>query len=257
MTTSAFDQRTNTVTQIWQDNRWLYLLIGFGLGMLATPALQLINSNTAELLRGLVPEAVGIVFTVLILDQLAANRSREALKTRLFNELRSAAVGQGTAALAWLKRANWIQATTLVQADLHRANWENAYVGELHLRGANLNGANLRNASNQRTLHDGTRVNRPVDFQGASLRYARLENAVLINADFTNAKLNNAHLENAVLVGATLTHAEVTGASWHNAILPDGTRWTPDTDISRYTHPDHPDYWLPEWAKTQNTDSPS
>jgi len=25
--------------------------------------------------------------------------------------------------------------------------------------------------------------------------------------------------------------------------------WTPETDMTRYTNPEHPDFWQPEWAK--------
>jgi hypothetical protein len=25
--------------------------------------------------------------------------------------------------------------------------------------------------------------------------------------------------------------------------------WTSDTDMSRYTDPNHPDFWQPDWAK--------
>ncbi len=27
--------------------------------------------------------------------------------------------------------------------------------------------------------------------------------------------------------------------------------WTPDTDMTRYTDPNHPDFWQPGWAKDQ------
>jgi len=30
--------------------------------------------------------------------------------------------------------------------------------------------------------------------------------------------------------------------------------WTPDTDMSRYTNSNHPDFWQPDWAKPDNTD---
>jgi len=30
--------------------------------------------------------------------------------------------------------------------------------------------------------------------------------------------------------------------------------WTPDTDMQRYTDPDHPEFWEPEWAKQARED---
>jgi len=39
-----------------------------------------------------------------------------------------------------------------------------------------------------------------------------------------------------------------------SAILPDGSKWTPDTDMTRYTDPNHPDFWQPDWVKDQDAD---
>jgi hypothetical protein len=56
------------------------------------------------------------------------------------------------------------------------------------------------------------------------------------------------------LRGADLTYAQFD----ENTILPDAEfvvdnksfdkHWTPQTDMTRYTNPDHPDFWQPEWA---------
>ena len=27
--------------------------------------------------------------------------------------------------------------------------------------------------------------------------------------------------------------------------------WTPDTDMTRYTNPEHPDFWEPDWVREQ------
>ncbi len=29
---------------------------------------------------------------------------------------------------------------------------------------------------------------------------------------------------------------------------------TPETDMSRYTDPEHPDFWQPDWAKEDDAD---
>lgn len=261
------DQRWAEVTAIWETNRWLYGFAGFLLGLLALPALERLTGGLTEVLGDLFPEAAGIVFTVLIIDRLAENRSREQLKQRLFNEMRSAAVGQGTAALAWLRREGWIAEDTLVGADLHRANWENAYIGGLNLNGANLNGAVLTNVSNQITNAAGDTEAAPVSLVGASFRYAHLMECVLVRADLSKANLRKAHLKEAVLVNTTLrcanlSEADLTGAKlfgvdltgadlrgtqlhqvrWVDSsgenvtILPDGNPWTENTDMSIFTN---------------------
>jgi hypothetical protein len=35
-------------------------------------------------------------------------------------------------------------------------------------------------------------------------------------------------------------------------VLPDGTRWTPDTDMERFTDPQHPAFW-----RSDNRHSPA
>lgn len=261
------DQRWAEVTSTWETNRWLYGLVGFLLGLLALPALERLMGDLTGVLGDLFPEAAGIIFTVLIIDRLAKNRSREQLKQRLFNEMRSSAVGQGTAALSWLRREGWIGMDTLVAADLHRANWENAYVGGLNLNGANLNGAVLTNVSNQITDTAGAAEATPVSMVGASFRHAQMMECVLIDANLSNANLRKAHLQGAVLVntnlrcanlseadltgaklfGVDLTGADLTGAQLHQVrwvdssgenvtILPDGNRWTEYTDMSIFTN---------------------
>lgn len=271
---SADKTRWEEILQIWADNRWLYGVVGLLLGILAVPAVEQVTGGDLNALIGnLVPEAVGIIFTVLILDRLAENRSREALKTRLFNEMRSSAIGQGTAALAWLKREGWITDTTLIGADLHRANWENAFIGGLNLEGANLNGAVLNNVTNQFTDEQGSMYSVPVKCNHAALRHAQLNEGVLIGVELRGANLKKAHLKNAVLIGsqficadlmeadlqsANLIQAQLSGANlqganlervrWDNpqgenpAILPDGDPWTPDTVIDKFTNPSHPEF---------------
>jgi hypothetical protein len=226
METTA-ESRWNNVLAIWRDNRWLYLLSGVLIGVLIGPAVQQFTGNGEETLGNLVPEAIGIIFTVLILDRLVDNRNREALKQRLFSELRSSAVGQGTAALTWLRREGWVREDTLVGADLHRVNWENAFVGRLNLTGANLNGAILTNVSSQSTDASGERFEEPVTLQGASLRHADLRDAVLIEADLTDTDLWKADLSGAVLARANLRGASLGGARMTNVKTAGGcpARW--------------------------------
>ncbi len=245
---STFQGRWQAINVIWSDNRWLYILSGLLFGLLISPALAQLSDNLKAFVDNLIPEAIGIVFTVLILDRLAENRNRDELKARLFNELRSSAVGQGTAALAWLKREKWIEPDSLIGAELHRVNWQNAFVGNLSLENANLNGAILSNVSNQVTERAGQRIEHPINFRNASLKYAQLDEAVLIGADFRGAQLTHANLENAVLVNANLEGADLSEANLHNvnltgAILPDSTVWSSEVDMKRFTNAEHPNFW--------------
>jgi hypothetical protein len=75
--------------------------------------------------------------------------------------------------------------------------------------------------------------------QAAYLRGASFENATLTGADLTGANLLG-----TIFTGADLSHAQLAGAFYdEKTVLPDGTFWTPDTDLARFTDPAHPDFW--------------
>ena len=89
-------------------------------------------------------------------------------------------------------------------------------------------------------------------FIRANLRDANLEAAYLRGSSFENATLTGADLSNTnllgtIFTGADLTDARLEGASYDDkTVLPDGTYWSPDTDMARFTDPAHPDYWRSE-----------
>jgi hypothetical protein len=100
-----------------------------------------------------------------------------------------------------------IEATRILRA----RGWgfgEDATLRRVYLSGANLQGANLWHAN----------------LQGAYLAYADLQGAYLIGANLQGALLNRAGFD-------------------EETYLPDGSQWTPDTDMNRFTNPEHPDFW--------------
>lgn len=144
--------RWNEIQAIWRDNRWLFIVAGWLVGILTLPALQFLFDDLLTLLSGLVPEAIGIIFTVLILDRLAANRAREALKSRLIREMGSPDNGIARLAGRELWDMGCLHDGTLVNADLWEANLANAQLYEANFAGVNfsrtnLNGTNLREAN--------------------------------------------------------------------------------------------------------------
>lgn len=116
----------------------------------------------------------------------------------------------------------------LADAQLQQANFMRA-----NLKHANFSSADLRGA----------------DFTGADLTGARLVNAKLQSANFTSAVLVQADLSDANLEAADLTEANLMEANLRDVsynehtILPDGTNWTPKTDVEHFTKSDHPNFW--------------
>jgi uncharacterized protein YjbI with pentapeptide repeats len=67
----------------------------------------------------------------------------------------------------------------------------------------------------------------------------------LYKGDLSEANLSEANLEGARLRGASLSEARLAGANLQYTALPDGTSWTPDTDMARFIDFEHPDFWRP------------
>ena len=128
----------------------------------------------------------------------------------------------------------FLKSAKLQGATLEVANLEGAFLTYADLEGANLKYANLEGA----TLWGA-------DLQGADLRGANLQ-AYLRDASLQGADLRGANLQGAYLWGADLQGADLEGAEFdENTTPPDGetAKWTPETDMSRFTDPQHPDFW--------------
>jgi uncharacterized protein YjbI with pentapeptide repeats len=145
----------------------------------------------------------------------------EANKADLIAQMGSSVKDVAIAAAEELRRHGWLRDGSLQGAILFVANLQGAILFEANLQGADLFVANL---------------------QGAELLGANLQGAYLSGANLQGAYLVMANLQGAVLIGANLQGAKFDD----NTTLPDDTRWTRDTDMARFTDPEHPDLWRPD-----------
>ena len=100
------------------------------------------------------------------------------------------------------------------RADLRGAKLDGANLREADLRGAKLDGANLREADLHGAKLDGANL------READLRGAKLDGANLREADLRGAKLDGADLFGADLRGADLRGADLRGADIDFSCLP-------------------------------------
>jgi hypothetical protein len=222
-------------------------------------------------------EMLGAVATYVLLELFIGGRERrEAKKADLIAQLGSQVPDVAIAAAEELRRHGWLTDGSLQAVHLNHADLQGAILANAELEGAQLTWANLQGATltwaNLQGAHlsmanlQGANLERAnlrgVDLScsGANLQEARLEEANLQGADlaFANlqranlrrANLRGAHLYSANLEGAHLAEANLQGAILHKDLyklmtLPDGTEWTSDTDMARFTDPKHPDFWEP------------
>lgn len=224
--------------------------------VLSIPAL--LRGEWWGLLLNLGTELVGAAGVYLLLDRFIGKREKEEEekarvvaetekeKARLTMEMGSKEHGVAIPAAEKLARFGWLQDGSLRGAMLDGANLQGAELYHADLQGASLSGANL---------HDAQLV--LVDLRGAKLSGADMGMAILLRTNLQDAILMRVDLLNAGLVSPKLQNADLREADLHSAtlmeveysedtVLPDGRKWTPETDMARFTDPQHPDFWRSE-----------
>ncbi len=271
------DAQRETIQKLFKEHRLFYqvlgggvlVLIGVFVGWIFFAAKHpILDKYSLGYGTNLYTEFISIAVTVFIVDRLNQRREEqreaarekereeregerrtEELKKRLVREAGSPDNGTALNAIRELSDRGWLIGKNglLQNADLRRANLEGAKLERANLQGAELlvsklQGAHLIGA----------------DLQDAELVAANLEGAVLVGADLQDAELVAANLEGAVLVGANLQGANLHEANLQevalykatfdeNITLPDRTKWAPDTDMERFTKPEHPEFWRSDW----------
>lgn len=262
--------RIKEIQAIWQQYQGLYVVGGILMGLLLFPFLELVINDLSLLLIGLVPEAIGIGFTVFFLDRIYQKREIENRKKRLIGEAGSQSNETAKSAVDWIRREGWLTGDNglLKGADLRDANLEGANLSLANLEGANFLGANLKDANLSGANLKGATLR--AKLEGANLTQANLEEADLVYSNLKGVKLldtnlegadfREANLEGVTFFGTDLKHANLIGTSMKgvkllgtnlegadlrqanledaillSVILPDGTEWTESTDLSLFT----------------------
>lgn len=148
------------------DNHWIYFVGGLAIGLLVYPFINLISEEFDDFLHDMVPEAVGITFTVFIINQLDRNREYRLLKEQLIRKMQSRDNTTAMQAVEELRALGWLMDGTL--------------------RGKNLRGAHLKD----------------VNLYEADLRDCDLINANLVGADLYGANLEGAKVEDTQLASS-------------------------------------------------------
>jgi uncharacterized protein YjbI with pentapeptide repeats len=131
----------------------------------------------------------------------------------------------------------------LKSVNLREANLKVVRMGEANLQGADLLWANLQEADLVRANVQEARLSM-ANLQGAHLSFANLQGTDLSMANLQEDILSFADLRGADLREANLQGADLNGVKFkENTKLPDNTNWMPETDMARFTDPQHPDFW--------------
>lgn len=194
---------------------------------------------TIDFWQGISTELYGAVITgislgmfVLVFQQYGAiQHQKEQLILQMESPDRTLAIEavRQLSAYGWLADGT-ISNQNMYGSDLSGASFAQALMTGMILHSANLSNASFRDAN--LTSSDLTQA----DLSNANLQYAVLTNARLPRSDLQGANLRGANLQSTILTNTLFDE---------NTRLPDGTYWTPDTDMARFTYPEHPDFWNP------------
>jgi len=240
--------RSQTVRTIHQQYAPVYsigagltlILIGVWIGSLLFRTGYFTNVYT---------EALSVIATIAVLDRLSDWREERRLKLRLQREATSRDNSTALNAVDWLRAENWLtldDGEKLLQGQkLARANLEDAYLYQGDLDGCNLYRANFKNADiSQASLCDAF-LNR-ANLAGVSAYGTDFRGAVLWDANLRNMR----HIQTAIFDETTvLPDARPFRDEQGNILYDEQNRvlfnyyWTPGTDMTRFTNPDHQDFW--------------
>jgi hypothetical protein len=255
--------------EAWQEG-WYLLFVGFVLVVLGFLAGRgWFNGEDAGFgyRTNIYTEALSVLATVLIVDVLYRWRDKRRrmcdLREQLVRDAASVSNEIAKDGVHQLRRQNWLldDRGLLQGANLKESNLSQAQLWKANLSGANLWGADLSDAKLWEANLSGAKLGTAnlnkaelwkANVSGANLYHAKLSGADLTNANLTKANLVGANLSDADLKSANLSGAHLRSANlentiWHGefdvklysaAILPDGTKWTPETDMRKFTHPD-------------------
>ena len=249
------EKRWSEIQNIWRNNQVLYVTAGFLGGILFFPAIEAFSTDASDLLSSFVPEAVGIAFTVLLIDRLNENRALRQYKEQLIRNAGSQSRDTAVSAVNEMRKRGWLtwnnNEPLLRKADLESANLFEAHLMQADLTETNLSEANLAYADLLVARLRRTNMTN-ADLSNTLMFDADIRNADLELANLCGSELGFADLSDAILVNADLSNATMQNATFSpNTLLPDGSNWTPDTDMARFTDPNHPDFWQPDWVKPQ------
>lgn len=132
--------------------------------------------------------------------------------------------------------------STLPNADLEGANLHHAVLSEANLKSADLMNADLHKAQLRYIHFDGATL-AIANLDGANLEYACLQGASLYDAELEGAQMDYADLRGCCMLYANLCRATFSGARFdETTVLPNGEKWTPTTDLRRFTDNTHPQF---------------
>jgi len=200
--------------------------------------------------QGISTELIGAAFTgilfslVLVYFQHTVRIDND--KHDIIFQMRSPNNILATEAVRIARNKGWLVDGSFERISLPYAQFNSIDLSQSHFSKSNFWGADLQYA-----IFDGANLSQ-AQLIGADLRQASLIGANLQGTFLGSTKLQGAIMWGADMRGANLLDAKLNDENiWSNeeitsvdtaAILPDGTKWSPNVDMQRFTNSEHPEF---------------
>lgn len=170
--TNVRSSNRGRLRQAFQENEWVYLVVGLMVGLLLWPLMGLVNTAFGEFLENLVPEAVGIIFTVLIIDRLDSIRENRLIKDQLLRQMHSYYNPTALQSVEELRVLGYLEDGSLNNLDLRGADLRDANLYQADLRSVDLRNAKLSGADFYEANLEGAQVTHEQLRQSKAMRSA-------------------------------------------------------------------------------------
>lgn len=205
------------------ENRGIYLLTGIGLGMLVMPAINIIITDFSGFLENLVPEAVGIVVTVLVIDRLDRNREYSIIRDQLIRKMQSRDNQTALQAVEELRVLGHLGDGSLKETDLRGADLQDANLYQVNVQDADLRNAILYNADLYDANLKGANVTDEQLMQCKTLRWA-----IMPDGNRYDGRFNLYHDYNVMEAKGFDRHNPTSAAEYYDVpldVYEAGQRW--------------------------------
>jgi hypothetical protein len=138
--------RFSAIYQSLRESGWLFLILGLIAGLLIPALIRILQVDVDGFLENLVPEFIGIVFTVLIIDTLDKRRENSLIREQLIRQLHSYYNPVALQSIEELRVLGYLSDGSLRNLDLRGSDWRDGNLYQAVLVGSDLRNAKLYKA---------------------------------------------------------------------------------------------------------------
>lgn len=177
-------ERSRRFLGLPSGNEASYLAIGVVIGVILSRIVGQVLDDPSGFFSNLIPEFIGIVFTVFVLDRLDSNRENRLILERLLREMHSRYNPVALKAIEELRVMGHIEEGVMRGRDFRGSNWQEANLYRADLQSVDLKNADLKNADLYEANLEGARVTPEQLRQTKTMRWSTMPDGARYDGRF-------------------------------------------------------------------------